>query len=157
MDSRTSNVLLTEDATTGSLPITESVAVTGVLKCRPTLLPIAMKLGRSNNNFWKYQIIPTLQAYDLEGFITGSMTCPHKVIEARSADTVNKDTSEDRILEFAESPRMSQPQNPPSPFSQSQDSPPSCSQPQNSPSSSIPSAVSTHQHDRTPKNVKFEV
>ncbi|KAL2537520.1 Retrotransposon gag domain-containing protein [Forsythia ovata] len=87
MDSRTSNVPLIEDPTTGSLPITESVAVIGVLNGLPTLLPIAIKLERSNYNFWKSQIMPTLRAYDLEGFITGSMTCPQKVIEDRSADT----------------------------------------------------------------------
>ncbi|KAL2536764.1 Retrotransposon gag domain-containing protein [Forsythia ovata] len=147
MDCGTSNVPLTEDATTGSLPFTESVAVTGVLNSLPTLLPIAMKLGRSNYNFWKSQIMPTLRAYDLKGFITGSMACPQKVIEARSADTVNKDTSEDRILDFAASPRMSQPQNPSSPFSQPQESPQPYNQPQNPSSSSIPSAASTHQQD----------
>ncbi|KAL2530455.1 Retrotransposon gag domain-containing protein [Forsythia ovata] len=87
MDSGTSNVPLPEDTITGSLPITESVAVTGVVNSLPTLLLIAMKLRRSNYNFWKSQIMPTLRAYDLEGFITGSMTCPQKVIEARSVDT----------------------------------------------------------------------
>ncbi|KAL2550773.1 hypothetical protein Fot_12303 [Forsythia ovata] len=51
MDSGTSNVPLPEDTITSSLPITESVAVTGVVNSLPTLLSIAMKLGRSNYNF----------------------------------------------------------------------------------------------------------
>ncbi|KAL2530434.1 Retrotransposon gag domain-containing protein [Forsythia ovata] len=141
MDSGTSNVPLPEDTITGGLPITESVAVTGVVNSLPTLLPIAMKLRRSNYNFWKSQIMPTLRAYDLEGFITGSMTCPLKVIEAKS------DTSEDMIHAIADSPRISQQQNSPSSYNQPQITPSSFSQPGNSPSPFVPSAVSTQQQD----------
>ncbi|KAL2535608.1 Uncharacterized protein Fot_16999 [Forsythia ovata] len=138
MDSGISNVPLPEDTATGSLPITESVAVAGVVNSLPTLLPIAMKLGRSNYNFWKSQIMPTLRAYELEGFITGSTACPQKVIEARSANT-------------ADSPRTSQQQNSPPSSNQPQITPSSFSQPENSPSPSVPNTVSTQQQDSNPK------
>ncbi|KAL2537369.1 WD repeat domain-containing protein [Forsythia ovata] len=103
MDSGTSNVPLTEDATTCSLSITESVAVIGVLNGLPTLMPIAMKLERSNYNFWKSQIMPTLRAYDLEGFIIGSMICPQKegISSEYDAVVVNL-TSRSEVVTFQE-------------------------------------------------------
>ena len=43
----------------------------------PSVLPpVSVKLDRSNYVLWKSQVLPIVQAYDLEGFLLGTKTQP---------------------------------------------------------------------------------
>jgi len=58
----------------------------------PTIIsPSHIKLTRENYPFWKTNIVPTLQAHDLFGYVDGSISCPPKTIHnaTTNTDTVN--------------------------------------------------------------------
>lgn len=41
-----------------------------------SLTPLTLKLDRGNYSFWRSQVVPTLRAHDLEGFILGTNVFP---------------------------------------------------------------------------------
>ena len=55
----------------------------------PSVLPpIGVKLDRSNYVLWKSQVLPIVQAYDLEGFLLGTKTQPSESL----SDSANPDS-----------------------------------------------------------------
>ena len=54
----------------------------------PSVLPpVGVKLDRSNYVLWKSQVLPIVQAYDLEGFLFGTKTHPSESL----GDSANPD------------------------------------------------------------------
>ena len=46
-----------------------------------TLSLVNVCLDRSNYNFWKSELLPTTQAYDLESFLLGNKSSPSKFVD----------------------------------------------------------------------------
>ncbi|KAF4382947.1 hypothetical protein G4B88_010118 [Cannabis sativa] len=46
-----------------------------------SLAPLTIKLDRTNYPYWKSQVLPTLRAYDLEGYILGTKLCPPQFVD----------------------------------------------------------------------------
>ena len=54
----------------------------------PSILPpVSVKLDRSNYVLWKSQVLPTVRAYDLEGFLLGTKSQPFETL----SDSTNPD------------------------------------------------------------------
>ncbi|KAL2557745.1 hypothetical protein Fot_02484 [Forsythia ovata] len=89
MVSGNENEAMSDIVNGGSFRVTSTVLVATIVSLivthnvLPTLLLISIKLGRSNYNFLSLQVLPTLQAFDLESFVTERHICPQKFIEAR--------------------------------------------------------------------------
>ena len=45
-----------------------------------TLLPLHIRLSRTDYSFWKSQILPAVRAYGLEGFLTGDRVRPPAMV-----------------------------------------------------------------------------
>ncbi|KAL2509148.1 Integrase catalytic domain-containing protein [Forsythia ovata] len=88
MVSGNGNEATSDGVNSGSLLVTLMVRVAIVVppivshSVLPTLLPVSMKLGRNNYNFWNLQVLPTLRAFDLESFVIERQICTQKYIKA---------------------------------------------------------------------------
>ncbi|PON97111.1 hypothetical protein TorRG33x02_071610, partial [Trema orientale] len=45
-----------------------------------SLVPLAHKLDRTNFAFWRSQILSTVRAHELEGFLLGTQLCPEQYV-----------------------------------------------------------------------------
>lgn len=46
-----------------------------------SLTPLSIKLDRNNYSFWRSQVLPAVRAYDLEGFLLGTVPCPPRFVD----------------------------------------------------------------------------
>ncbi|PON50169.1 hypothetical protein PanWU01x14_224820 [Parasponia andersonii] len=51
-----------------------------------SLVPLALKLDRSNYAFRRSQILPTVRAHELEGFLLGTHPCPEQFIRFQEGE-----------------------------------------------------------------------
>ena len=46
------------------------------------LTPLTLRLDRTNYNFWRAQVLPSIRAHNLEGFLLGSVQRPNQFLNA---------------------------------------------------------------------------
>ncbi|KAF4386292.1 hypothetical protein G4B88_003509 [Cannabis sativa] len=54
------------------VPSVQPTGVSNPVSILQSLAPLTLKLDRGNYTFWKSQVLPSLRAHDLEGFVLGT-------------------------------------------------------------------------------------
>ncbi|KAL5825103.1 hypothetical protein ACOSQ3_021166 [Xanthoceras sorbifolium] len=85
VDSGNSSMLRGDDQSSRSATLTEFNAIAKTLNFNPPV-----KLDRDNYIHWKAQVLPAIQAYELDDFISSLQSIPPKLVEICSSNGVKE-------------------------------------------------------------------